>query len=244
MIKIVLQILLCTLSLRVCWAAHPLVTDDTLTQAHGHWQVEMNSDRYQRRDQRWVQTGAAAIQYGAASNLDLSLGSALLLAPSDGVGDSTVGAKWRFWENGNVSAGLKTELVLPTGNAGKGNGYGRINGGVTLLGSYHTGPWLLLGNLALSSNDYQNVTLRDANRRILWRTSAAALFTFDAQWRLVVDGGVRRNEAQGISVYPAFLLAGVIYSPHQEIDFDLGAKVGLNKAEVKCQLGAGIALRY
>lgn len=43
---------------------------------------------------------------------------------------------------------------------------------------------------------------------------------------------------------PAFILGGLIYSIFEDLDIDLGLKVGLNKPETDYSIVAGVALRF
>jgi len=70
------------------------------------------------------------------------------------------------------------------------------------------------------------------------------MYSVNEQWRLVADTGVAHNPDWTSSTHPAYILLGTIYSPSKSIDFDVGLKYGLNKAEVRHQIGAGLTWRH
>jgi hypothetical protein len=224
-------------------AAHPLVTDDTGTQDSGNSQVEINTDWIRAQDSK-AHVASFTYTYGVASNLDLFVGLPYTLSTPSGTNDISLGAKWRFHEDGATSFGLKSELLLPSGDENKDLGNGLSGAALTLLVSHEADAWTFHGNLGVAASRYKLADAREANRSVVWRASAAAVRRMTEQLRLVADTGVARNSDKGDGTSPAFFLMGLIYSPRQDVDFDLGVKLGLNHAEERRRIGAGLTFRF
>lgn len=236
-------ILVVALSAGAARAAHPLVTDDTGTQGSGNHQLEVNTDRA-RHAGISSQSAAVTYTYGLRDALDAFITLPGATTSPSGIGDVSAGAKWRFVEDGQTTLGLKSELFFPTGDENAGLGTGRARAGVTLLASQQVEGWTFLGNAGFSLNRYAIPADRDQFRRITWRVSAAAIHEVADEWKAVIDTGIARNDMRGDRKHPAFLLLGLIYSPTDKLDFDIGWKAGLNAAEVHRQVGAGVTLRF
>lgn len=155
-----------------------------------------------------------------------------------------MGAKWRFWENSHSSLGIKPELLFPTGDNDKGLGIGRTSVAVTLLASHTGGLWTVHGNVGFGAYRYEDAGQREANHRLVWRTSVAAGYQVNEQLLLIADTGIAKNLQKNVKKHPVFLLFGFIYSPKTNVDLDFGIKMGLNAAEVDRQTGIGYTLRF
>lgn len=230
------------------YAAHPLVTDDTGTQDQGNSQLEANTDRIRANDSSRTNSAALTYSYGVLKNLDLFINTPLTLSAPSGINDVSLGAKWRFYENGPASLALKPELLLPSGNADKGLGNGRASAALTLIGTYDAAPWAWHANLAINLNHYRLQADQDANRSVLWRASLAATHALNEQWKLVFDTGIARNRDSSSRLTPAYVLGGVIYSPAPSLDLDAGIRYGLGcrscGAELDRQIGFGLTWRF
>jgi hypothetical protein len=225
-------------------AAHPLVTDDTGTQGTGNSQLEINSDHAVERNGSGQTAGVVTYSYGLIPNLDLFVDQPMTVSAPRGINDTSLGLKWRFFENEGTSIGLKSSLSMANANDDKGFGSGRHNFSVALLVAHETGPWALYYNLGTATNRFKSQDMQDANRRMLWRTSAAATYALTPKVKLAGDIGIARNPEVDSSQNPAYALTGVIYSPHKDVDLDAGIKFGLNNAEIKRQFGAGVTIRF
>jgi hypothetical protein len=236
--------LLLAVAMQSAMAAHPLVTDDTGTQGTGNNQLEMNSDRATARDDSAQTVGDVTYSYGLTDTLDLFADQPLNVSAPRGIGDTSLGFKWRFLESGDTSVAFKSSVSMANANDDKGFGSGRNNLTTLLIVSHINGPLALHYNLGLSTNRFKSQDMQDANRRMLWTTSAAATYEVLPQLKVVGDIGVARNPDITNQQNPAYALTGVIYSPHQNLDLDAGMKFGLNNAAIKHQFGAGITLRF
>ncbi len=224
-------------------AVHPLVTDDTGTQDQGNSQIELNTDHIRSAGVR-SRVAAFTYTYGIRSNVDVFGNLPATLSGPSGMNDAALGIKWRFWKNEQTSLALKPELILATGDESKQLGNGRTSGALTLLASSEHAPWTFHGNIGVQVNNYRSAVLRDANQRLLWRVSAAAVYEVTPQVNLLADIGASRNIEKTIRTNPAFFLVGLIYAPTKKVDVDAGLKFGLKAAEADRQFGVGITYRF
>lgn len=87
------------------WAqgGSPLITDDTGTPGSKKWEIAVAiTSEIRHPDQRQFKAPLLDVNYGVGENLELNWEVALLVSANrqeavlSGVGDSTVGVKWRF----------------------------------------------------------------------------------------------------------------------------------------------------
>jgi len=229
-------------------AAHPLLTEDTGTQGAGNFQIEGSYDvSRDRADGETTRAGllVGVLSYGLAETLDLQVGY-LYLRRSDGMGgavegggDAVVGLKWRFFERGGFSMGLKPDMTIPSGDDEQALGQGRKTYGTAVILSSEAGDWAFHGHLGVRRND--NTV---GERSKLYHISAAALVRATEKVRLALDAGVIRQPDPAKSSDLAFLILGLIYSPAKNVDLDLGWRAALSDAAVDRTLGAGITVRW
>lgn len=238
-----LAVLVAAAASGTAYAAHPLVTDDTGTQGQGNHQLELNTDRAREAG---ISSQSASITYtfGLREALDVFITLPGATTSPSGIGDVSAGAKWRFFESDQMTLGLKSELFFPTGDENRGLGTGRSRAGIALLASQQVEGWTFLANAGISLNRYAIPSDRNQYRHVTWRVSAAAIHEIADQWKVVGDTGIARNDTRGERTHPAFLLFGLIYSPTDKLDVDIGWKAGLNSAEVHRQVGAGVTFRF
>ena len=222
-------------------SAHPLVSDDTSTQGRGNYQAELNSD-WPRFAGKTVHVGAFTFSRGETDALDLYGTLPASLSSPSGIGDLSIGAKWRFWQNQQTSLAFKPELYLATGNVDKGLGRGSPTLALTLIESHIVGRWGFDSNIGITAN--RDPTSDDNHHPIVWRASGALTYTPSPRWTLAADTGIARNPDKAGKTNPAFILAGAIYRPRGNVDIDIGIKAGLTSAEVHRQAGAGLTVRF
>lgn len=225
-------------------AAHPLVTDDTGTQGTGNSQLELNADRANARDGSSGTVGSTTYTFGLTDTLDTFVNQPFAVSAPRGINDTQLGLKWRFYEDEGTTVAFKPWVSLANANEDKGFGAGTPNASATLIVSHEAGSWTFHYNAGLTTNRFHTDANADANRRLLWATSAAAAYQLSEQFKLVGDIGVSRNPDVTVSQNPAFAILGAVYSPTKSIDLDVGYKRGLNDAEIKDQFGAGLTLRF
>jgi hypothetical protein len=237
----------------------PLVTDDTGTQRPNKTthQVEFSYDRL--RDKDGGVTARAGVPgftytYGISDPLDVFIGTtysritlddpASGTARTNGIGDTTVGLKWRFYEKNDFSAAIRPQITLSTGDENKGLGNGRTSGAVALLLAYEANPVTLLANVGYTRNNYKLTADQNALRSNLLSVSAAALFQVHDKAKVFADIGSITNADRTSNTSPAYFMFGLIYSPNKDIDLDVGLKFGINKPEVDRTWSIGATFRF
>lgn len=229
-------------------AAHPLLTDDAGTQGAGRWQFELNTDHTRTREggeSAWERAVNAALTRGVTDTLDIAVGAPWLQVSEPGedrvrgIGDTTLQAKWRFYENDDGwSLGLRPAVILPTGSASRGLGNGRVSASVALISTLERGDWTWLANAGYTWNNN-----RVGDRRQLWAVSTAVLYAVTPQWSLALDTGISRSADQGVS-HDKYGLIGAIYHASEDVDLDLGWRRSLGSGPVAHTLGVGLAIRW
>ena len=252
-----------------CRAAHPFITDDAATQGAGNWQLELLGSR--ERHDRIADVGDGPVQqrskttlfspviaYGLRQNLDVALGlnyahyrvfeNGALTSAASGASDSTLELKWRFHEEGSFSLALKPGVLLPTGDENRGLGTGRASWGVSLIADYEAEPWVWLANVAYARARFKLPQDQADHRSDLWRVSGGAEYILHKQLRLVGEVGMRTNPARNHAFLSGgsgqFAMLGMIYSPGEKIDFDVGLRKGLNRAEGDTTVLVGATFRW
>jgi hypothetical protein len=250
-------------------AAHPFITDDAGTQGAGKWQLELLGQR--SRNEHAADAGAGptlqrsratlfspVLTYGLLDTLDLALGvhhlryrvteNEVVTGEASGMSDSTLELKWRFYEAGPFSLAVKPGITLPTGNENRGLGTGRASWGVSLIADYEAAPWVWLANVAYTRARFRLPQDRADFRDDLWRVSGGAEYIVRQDLRLTGEVGVRTNEARNDPFLPGrngrYAMLGAIYSPTDKIDFDIGLRKGLNRAEADTTFLAGATFRW
>ncbi|MCK9363218.1 MAG: transporter [Syntrophales bacterium] len=240
----------------VAWGAHPLITDDAGTQGKGKFQVEVSAQHDSEKETlngvsvestgRQVST---TFSYGFIENTDIVLSlpyqwgkvreDGATVYDERGISDTTVEAKWRFFEKDGLSFALKPGLRIPTGNDEKGLGAGRTGYHAFIIGSKEVEPWAFHVNVGYIGNENK----ADEEKNI-WHASLATTYEVIKNLKVVGNVGIERNSDKAADKDPAFLIGGVIYSLSESIDIDVGVKYGLTAAETEWSLMAGMAFRF
>jgi hypothetical protein len=238
------------------WAAHPLVTDDTGTQGKGKFQIEVNGqwarDKESKDGSSVEMTGsetAFTVAAGIADQVDVIASlpyvyyradvDGVKTAEEQGIGDVTVEAKWRFFEQGGLSFALKPGMTFPTGDEDKGLGTGKPGYHLLLVATKEFDPITIHANLGYIRNDNDFEEEED-----LWHVSVAAEYAIAQATRLVGNIGKESNTDPSADEDPAFGVIGVIHSPQENLDLDAGIRFGLNNAEDDLAVLAGVTVRF
>jgi len=244
------------LSASPAFAAHPLITDDAGTIGGGNRQIELNSEYgHDRQHGAGVLTEAGAgeiatsFSYGLSDAVDVVLGLPYQWASSEedgvetgdeeGIGDTSLEVKWRFYEHNGLSLAVKPGLSLPSGNEEQGLGNGRATYGAMFITSREIAPWAFHLNLGYVRNENNT-----GDRKDIWHASLAGVVEVTATLKAVANIGVETNPNPAANTHPAFALAGFIWSVSDNLDLDLGVKGGLNEAETDITGMAGMALHF
>lgn len=230
------------------FAAHPLATEDTGVQGANNWQLELNADRAVDHETRFSSLSVnATLTYGLTDTLDLAFNAPwqrnqVSDDPREyqrGWGDASVFMKWRVYEQDKLSLAVKPLLYLPTGEADKGLGNDRVRPGVVGIAAWGDDDLNIFANTGYTSNDN-----KVGDRKDIWNASAAVMATLVPRLRGAVEVGAYSNSDPASSKHPAFANVGLIYSPTEKLDLDIGYKRGLNDAECRYSFGAGVTVRW
>ena len=227
-------------------AVHPLITEDTGTQGRGGWQLEVNTEK--TRDQRDGATirnfqPAATLSYGALDNVDLQITPAYVRQQSDGVSvggklDTALDAKWRFYDDGSLSFGLKPGITLPTGHDEEGRGAGHTTWGSLAIVSFEREGWAIHSHAGYRHNHNTR-----GERKSLWHISAALWVKPTQALKLVVDQSYDTNPDPSSNTTVRQTVLGIIYSITQQFDVDAGLRRG-NEPAIDRALMLGVTLRW
>lgn len=134
-------------------AGPPYQTDDPEPVELHHWEIYLASQHALTADGAEGTLPHLEVNFGALPGLQLHAITPLAYSrpeggpASYGVGDVELGAKYRFLEEGEwwPMVGTFPQLELPTGDAAKGLGTGRLHLLVPLWLQKSFGPWLSYG---------------------------------------------------------------------------------------------------
>jgi hypothetical protein len=249
----------------LAWAGHPFITDDADTQGKGNWQLELQAE-HRRHDASASGVRLRArdtlfnpvLTYGILESVEVALGlnyqrsrvseSGAVPGRESGLSDSSLEIKWNFYEKDGFSLALKPGISLPTGDEQRGLGTGRISWGTNFIAGYEAEPWTWLANVEYFRARYRLARDVEDSRSNLWRVSVGAAYEVREGTKLVGELGARTNEARSDPFFPGrratFAMLGVIYSPTRKIDFDVGVRKGLNRAETDTVILAGATIRW
>lgn len=245
---------LCVLCLAApAFAAHPLITDDTGTQGRGKVQLELVAEYSRAEDSGAVEKTFTVptmpvLSVGLLDSLDIVSGIAYQHATiqdaesrvtRSGATDFALDFKWRFYDRGGLSLGLKPGITLPSGDDQKGLGAGRSTQHLLLLATKEAGPWKFHANAGWTRN-----ANRAGDREGLWHASAAAARAVAGSLAAAVDLGVDTNPGPASRRMPAYALAGLVWAASERLDLDVGAKRSFNVPGTAWSVLAGMTARF
>ncbi len=233
------------------FALHPVVTEDTGIQGKGKTEIEIGTEYAHEAEDGQTQntsTVTATIAHGLNDSMDLILGIPYQnirtktedsTSAEDGISDTVLELKWRFYEKDGLSFAIKPSFTLPTGNKRRGLGGGRTTYGMYFIATKEMRPLTLHFNLQYKRNEN-----KIEQRRDLWHVSLASELQVIEKLRFVANIGMDKNTNKTSNVDPAFLLGGLVYSISEDMDIDVGYKHGLNKPAIDYSILAGITFRF
>lgn len=185
----------------VAWAGPPFVTDDPETPEWHGWEINIPFTLERTQDKLEMQMPLFDINYGFKPNVQLKVEFPFLYThPVDGgqefgLGDTLVGIKWRFIEEGRWRPQLAfyPQTILPTGDSKRGLGEGKPSYLIPLVGQKSWDQWTLYGNMG-----YTVQTAEDS--RNFWYSGI--VITRNISERLKLGGelfGNSKKEANGQS---------------------------------------------
>lgn len=236
---------------RPAFAAIPLITDDTGTQGKGKFQLELFGEYASDKEENVTNKDSslsATLTYGIIDPVDIILAvpyaswrreNSESTAKGDGIGDMTLEAKWRFYEEEGFSLALKPGLTIPTGDQEKDLGTGKMTYHLFVIASKEMNPWAFHVNLAYIRDEN-----KEDDRKNIWHASVAATVDVMKNLKLVGDLGVESNPERSSTNPPAYILGGLIWSLRENFDIGLGVKGGLTKPEPAIAIRGGITWRF
>lgn len=215
-------------------AFQPLITDDTGTQGQGGKQIEaayIDEQASQAGASTRTRTLPLVYTWGASDTLDLYLGivptqirSNIPGVDAAGLGNTALGAKWRFWESADsgTSLAVKPEIRLPVGTDQKaaGLGTGLMSYGLVLILTQDLPFGAIHFNLGKGRDLFLDP---DANpHTTTLHVSMAPVWNLNTQWKLALGLGREFVATEGDTTNAQFAQLGVICSPSKGIDIALG----------------------
>jgi hypothetical protein len=229
-------------------AAHPLISEDTATQGSGKIELEIGNSWTRDGPDRSFELGPQ-LSYGVLPQLDAILRPTWLdqrstiagyMVHARGAGDTAADIKWRFFERDKLSLAVRAGVTAPTGDADRGLGSGKPTYHGLLAASIDLAPIAVHANLGYTRNRADSVERRD-----LYHASAAAVWTIDASWRLLLaELATDTNVDNTQSVWPSVARVGAIYTVKRGFDIDVGYQTRLNHAAQRQVLLVGITARW
>ncbi|MBI2294511.1 MAG: transporter [Betaproteobacteria bacterium] len=243
----------------VASAFQPLATDDTGTQGTGGNQIEAAYNRTVDKapGTRDVTQGLPLVfTRGITDALDLyaALGYQRI-APSApaaverGWGNPAFGAKWRFYdvEASKLSFALKPEVQFPVSKNREARGLGtaRASYSVGLLMTQETGFGAVHANAVAEWVNHSDDALNSAERRTLYRLSAAPVWDVAEGWKLALDAGLVTNPDRAARARMGYVELGAIYSHGKDLELALGIVRNIMDGDARTtQATAGLTLRF
>jgi hypothetical protein len=239
------------------FGAHPLFTDDTLTQGKGKTQVEM-SFLYDSDDddgiKQEISRPKVQFTYGLLDPLDIILEIPYLFVQqtqggdttsNNGIGDITLSLKWQFYgEKEGLQFAIKPSVTFPTGDEAKGLGFGREAYGITFISTFDREAWCVSVNLGYLYNDYGLQSDRETHRQDIWSASLSGQYRVIEKVWLAGEAGVLSNPNVTSDTPPAFINGGLIYELTKNVDLDIGYRYGLTKPMFDHSISGAITVRF
>lgn len=230
-------------------AGFPLSTEDSGTLGSGRSKVELNAEWAQDREQGERQQ-TRAIELALVHGFSHTLNGFLVIPHRDvrseaaagdnahlqGGGDLKAGVKWRYFDQGGLSLGIKAGLTKATGDDSKQLGNGKATQFLNLITTYEKGAWELDFDFA-----YKHNANRVGQRTALWSTSVAFVRTLNSRWKIMGDIGAASNSHPQRGAIPVYLGLGLSYAMARDLELNLGLKHALNAAETDSSGLAGVS---
>lgn len=226
------------------FAAHPLTSEDTGTQGSGNAELELGNG-WSRTDGSRSYLFQPQLSYGYAPTVDLIVQPSWLASydpaggHANGLGDTNLDAKWRFYGAAPWSLGVRAGLEVPTGMHGLGLPDGKVSPHAVLVATFDSTPFTLNMNLG-----YTYLPGTAGQRTGLYHVSSAGMLAVNENLYLALEASADSNPDPTQSRPLADALAGVIYTVHPGLDIDAGYLAGLNSSSVDRQWLVGVTYRW
>lgn len=219
------------------YGAYPLITEDTDTQGAGGWQLEGTSEVATLQGGR-VNSDNLVLNYGLTDAADLQFVLPWYSGDIQGVGDQQINLKWRFFERGPFTMGVKPSLLLASGDPQKGTGTGKVNWAVTLIGGYQAGNFAVHAD-ALYQRNQNTFGARDS----LSHVSAGVLYRLGSV-QLVADITRETSLDPANDEASRYSVVGVIWTVRPNFGVGMGYKTGGGGTSLDHSWLFGAAVRW
>jgi hypothetical protein len=220
-----------------------MLSEDTGTQGKGNLELELGYDwSQQASDKNFLFQPQLSI--GASTTVDLIVQPSWLVDQADthrleGLGDTNLDAKWRFYGKDPSSYGLRAGFELPTAKQGLGLAHRELSPHAILVATGDLTPLTVDANIG-----YGRAPADPTHRGNLYHLSGAVTVESAQEVFFVLDLSVDSNpDATQAGSYSAIGLAGVIYTIRPGLDIDVGFRGRLNSVGPAQQYLLGITLR-
>lgn len=219
-------------------AAHPLITEDTGTQGAGRYQLEVFAEQLEdRATRRDIDVWTGTLSYGIGETADVQVGAPFYHNGSDGVGDTALNLKWRFFERNAWSLALKPGITVPTGDESDGHGTGKLTWGSLIIFSYAPGAIAVHAHAGYWRNENKL-----GERESLRQLAAAATYRI-GNVRFVGELTRETNPVPGGGTV-RYSTIGAIWAMTRDVDLGIGWRDGNGSAPVDDALLLGATVRW
>ncbi|WP_348945830.1 transporter [Chitinibacter sp. FCG-7] len=227
-------------------AAQTYAYEDSGTVEAGHWELELGIERASAAngDETALEL-AATLSHGLGKNLDIFISAPYQSnkvadeSRQKGLADMSLGLKWRFIEHDNLNLALAASASLPNGDEKKGLGAGRSQYAANLIADYQLSEFTFFAN-----SGYTYANNRAGENKDIWNLALAAEYAFSETFAANLEWSSERNTEAGVHQHPAYLGAGITWSPAEQLDVDLGYQHGLNHAADDHIVSAAVTLHF
>jgi len=234
------------LCLRNAIAGRPLSTDDAWTVEKGQFQLETGFDLARQDNHDREISPSLTLSYGLLENMDIGVGSSYLFVRpkggenENGLGDTEIKLKYRLlgkkiWMPAFAIAG---KVKIPTASESRGLGSGKADFGLNAVFTKELSKSFVL-HLNLG---YSFIGEHGADNEMNY--SGAAQFILSDKWGLVGEivgvnnfNGHKRDD-------PISGLIGTYYLITENIIWDAGIEIGMNKAAPDYRLTTGLTFLF
>lgn len=220
-----------------------MLSEDTGTQGRGNAELELGY-AWSRQDRASSFLFQPQLSVGTSSTFDLILQpSWTRVSPpggphEQGLGDTNLDFKWRFYGSAPWSLGVRAGLQLPTAHNDLGLPNNKVAPHALMVLTADFAPLTIDVNVG-----YSRVPDASGARPDLLHVSAAATYAANEKLFFVLDTAIDSNPDSHEVTPPAVALAGVIYTARPGLDLDVGYRGQLNSAAPQRQWLLGITYR-
>jgi len=228
------------------FAAMPLTTDDAYTVEKGMFQLEVGFDAARQDNHDKEFSPFVTLTYGLFERMDVGAGSAYLFVDpnegknENGLGDTEVKVKYHFIDQKDwiPHFALSGTLKIPTASESKGLGSGKMDFNVNTIFTWNLSErWQLYSNLGYTFIGEHHVD-NECNY------SVAVQFALSKEWALVGEGVGVNNFNGHKSDDPFSGLFGIQYMLSDNLVWDAGVEIGMNKAAPDFRFTTGLTLFF